>query len=123
MAELIKTLVGFSDTGAELVFTVATGNDFIALDNADVRMTLIIKNTNTQNASVTLKAGDGTLAGLGDAVIAAGGSKTIAVPFSRVESARVKVTQGTDRGKVMVASAVDAGGSLANLSIAVLSVA
>lgn len=123
MAELIKTLVGFSDTSAELVFTTITGNDFIALDNADSRVMLVIKNTNTQNAAVTLKAGDGTLAGLGDAVVTAGGSKTIAVPFSRVESARVKVMQGTNKGKVMVASTVDAGGSLANLSIAVLSVA
>ena len=123
MAELIKTTVGFSDMSGELVFTPVTGSDFILLDNADGRVSLIIRNTNTQNATVTLKAGNGSIAGLGDVPIAAGGSKTVAVPFSRVESARVKVIAGENKGQVFVSSAVDAGGSLANLSIAVLSVA
>lgn len=122
MAELIKSFVGFGDTSAELVFTTATGSDFLVLDNADGRVVLVIKNTNTQNATVTLKAGDGTLAMLGDLNIAVGGAKTVAVPFTRVESARVKVTTGANKGKVLVTSTVEAGGSIANLSIAVLSV-
>ena len=122
MAELIGTFVGFGDTNEELVFTAVSGNDYITLDNADTRVAIILRNTNTQNATVTLKAGDGMLSGLGDVSIAVGGSKTVAVPFARIESARVKHMQGEEKGKVLVVSAVDAGGSLANLSAAVLSV-
>lgn len=122
MAEFVKTLVPFSATSAALTFTPATGTDSIALDNADGRLTLIIRNQNAQNATVTLKAGDGALSPLGDVAVSVAASQTAAVPFARVGSARVKQTAGTNRGTVSVVTAVDSGGSLASVGIAVLSV-
>jgi hypothetical protein len=123
MAELIKTIVDFSDTAKECVLTAATGSDYFVLDNADQRVTVIARNTNaTQNATLTIKAGDGKLSSKGDLSIQVAAGKSAVIPMSRVESARVKVTAGSDKGKVFVNSAADAGGSLANVLVAVLSV-
>lgn len=122
MSELVKTVVHFSDVGGELVFTQATGSDYYIPANADGRVTLLIKNANAQNAAVTLKAGNGVISGLGDVTIPVGAAKTVAVPFAHVESARVKWIDGANKGQVLVSESVDAGGSLANLSVAVLSV-
>jgi hypothetical protein len=123
MAELIKTIVDFSDISKEITLTPATGSDYFDLDNADQRVNLIVRNTNaTQNTTITIKAGDGKLATKGDIVATVAAGKSIALPMSRLESARVKVTTGSDKGKVFVSSAVDAGGSLASVLVAVLSV-
>lgn len=122
MAEIIKTSVGFGDLSGELAFTPLTGADYLTLDNADTRMTLILRNQNAQNAVVTVKSGDGSLSPLGDVTVAVGGSKTVAVPFARVESARVKILRGADHGKVMVACTVDTGGSLSGVAAALISV-
>lgn len=122
MAEFVKTLVPFSGASAALTFTPATGTDSIVLDNADGRVTLIIRNQNAQNATVTLKAGDGALAPLGDVVLPVAASQTVAVPFARVGSARVKQIAGTGKGTVSIVTAVDSGGTVASVTIAVLSV-
>ena len=122
MAEIIKTLVRFSDISAETIFSPASGSDYIKLDNADTRLMLIIKNGNTKNVTVKLKAGNGTLKELGDIVIIAEGSKTIAVPFSRIESARVKLITGENKGKVLIETEADIGASLESLLMAVISV-
>ena len=122
MAEFVKTLVPFSGASAALTFTPATGTDSIVLDNADGRMTLIIRNQNAQNATVTLKAGDGALASLGDVVLSVPASQTVAVPFARVGSARVKQITGTEKGTVGIVTAVDSGGTVASVGMAVLSV-
>lgn len=122
MAELSKSNVSFCDTCAELTFTVVTGSDSIALDNADGRVTLVIKNANTQDAVVTLKAGNGSLSSLGDVAVPVSGGKIVAVPISRVDSARVKVLTGSNKGKMLVSSSVADGGALSGVSVAVLSV-
>jgi hypothetical protein len=123
MAELIKTIVDFSDISKECVLTAATSSDYFILDNADQRVNVIVRNTNaTQNATITIKAGDGELGSKGDIIITVAAGKSAILPMSRMESARVKVTTGSDKSKVFVNSAVDAGGSLASVLIAVLSV-
>jgi hypothetical protein len=123
MAELIKTIVDFSDISKEIILTPATNSDYFVLDNADQRVNLIVRNTNaTQNATITVKAGDGKLGTKGDIVVTVVAGKSATLPMSRMESARVKVTIGSDKGKVFVSSAVDAGGSLASVLMAVLSV-
>jgi hypothetical protein len=123
MAELIKTIVDFSDISKEIILTPATNSDYFVLDNADQRVNLIVHNTNsTQNATITVKAGDGKLGIKGDIVVTVVAGKSATLPMSRMESARVKVTIGSDKGKVFVSSAVDAGGSLASVLMAVLSV-
>lgn len=122
MAEIVKTSVAFGATGGALAFAPLTGQDFFRLDNADGRVTLLIRNGNTQNATVTLCAGDGQLAPLGDVAVGVAGSQTVAVPLARVDSARVKLLTGDGRGTVQIRSTVDAGGALASLTAAVLSV-
>jgi hypothetical protein len=122
MAELIKTLIPFGKTNAAVTFTAATGTDYFTPDNADGRVAVIIKNGNTQGATVTFKAGDGGLSPLGDVPVTVGAGATVYVPLSRVESARVKVTTGANKGRVLVSTAVDAGGSVSNITIGIVSV-
>ena len=122
MAEIIKSFIPFAEIGAELLFTPVSGSDYFIVDNADQRLTLVVRNTNTQNATVTLAAGDGSLAPLGGSSFEVDGGKTFALPLSRVDSARIKVFGGADRGKAFVTSSVDAGGTLANLAIGIISV-
>lgn len=122
MAELSKTLISFSDLSGALDFSAASGSDYFICDNADQRMILIAENKNTQNAALTLKAGDGELGLLGDAVFSIAGGTTRAVPLSRVGSSRIKVLGGADSGKVFVAAAVDAGGAVGSVNLAVLSI-
>jgi hypothetical protein len=122
MAELMKTFIAFGKTSAAVTFTAATGTDYFVPDNADGRVALIIKNSNTQSAAVTLKAGDGALAPLGDVKIAAGAGETVFLPLVRAETARVKVTTGADKGKVLVTTAVDTGGVISSVGIGVVSV-
>jgi hypothetical protein len=122
MAQFTNTFIEFGDFSSVVTFNPATGSDFFIPDNADGRVNVIIKNGNTQNATVAIKAGDGMLAPLGDVNVLVGGGQTVFVPLCRVETARVKVTTGTNKGNVFVTTAVDAGGSLANVSIGVVSV-
>lgn len=122
MAEIIKTPVAFGAVSAQLTFTALTGQDFFKLDNADGRVTLLIRNANTQGATVTLCAGDGQLAALGDVAVAVPGAQTAAVPLARVDSARVKWLGGDSRGTVQLRAAADAGGTVGAVSAAVLSV-
>lgn len=123
MAELISTFIDFSQLSAELTFTPCSGIDDLLLDNADSRMILLIKNTNALGATVTIKKGDGILSPLGDIIIPVSSGKTVAVPFSRVESARVKLITGDSKGKVLIESSIDGEGSITDISLAVLSIA
>lgn len=123
MAELIKTFIAAGKTCAAVTFTAATGADYFVPDNADGRVALVIKNGNaSQNAAVTLKAGDGALAPLGDVAIAVGAGQTVYAPLVRAETARVKLLRGADKGKVLVATAADTGGAVTNVGIGVVSV-
>ena len=123
MAEIAKTLIGFGSLSAAMTTTAATGADSFAANNADGRMTLLIQNQNaSQAATITIKAGDGVLASRGDATVTVVAGKIAAVPLARLESARVKVTKGGSKGLVNVTSSVEAGGSLASVLLAVLSV-
>lgn len=122
LAQMAKTFVPFGTTAAALSFTALTGQDGFVLDNADSRVTLLIRNGNTQNAAVVLRAGDGQLASLGDVTVTVPGSQTVAVPISRVDSARVKHIADASRGTVQLSATVESGGSLGNLAVAVLSV-
>lgn len=123
MAEIMKSVAGFPDVGKEITFASASGSDYFLLDNADQRVSLIVRNSNpTQNASVTIPAGDGELSLEGGITVSVGPGKTTAVPVSRLESARVKVLSGADKGKVFLNTAVDAGGSIASVFIGILSV-
>lgn len=122
MAEIAKTSVPFAAVGAALTFTPLTGQDDFVLDNADGRVTLLFRNGNTQNASVTLCAGNGSLGSLGDVTVAVAGSQTVAVPLSRVDSARVKRIAGDGRGMAQLRSSVETGGAIGSVAAAVLSV-
>jgi hypothetical protein len=121
MAELIKTFIPFSSLGAALTLNAASGSDYFTTDNADQRLTLVIQNGNTQDATVTFGAGDGALSALGDVPVAVAGSTSVAVPFSRISSARVKVESGADKGRVLVTTAVETGGSIASVLIGIIS--
>lgn len=123
MAEILKTVIDFADTAKEVAFTQSSGLDFIVDDNADGRVMFFIKNGNAQNATVTFKAGNGSLSALGDETISVGGGKTAAVPLCRLESARVKVMDGNDKGRILIGVAVDSGGSAASVSVGAVSVA
>lgn len=122
MAELLKTKIPFGTAGAAVTFTAATGTDYFVPDNADGRVTVLIKNANTQNATVSFKAGDGALAALGDVSVTVAAGATAFVPLARVETARVKTLTGENKGRVLVSTAVDAGGSLANVTFGIVSV-
>ncbi len=121
MSQLTNTFIAFDIVSSDIMFNVATGSDYFVPDNSDERVCLIIKNINSQNATVSLKAGDGMLALLGDVTVSVAGGQTAYLPLCRAETARVKVTSGDDKGKVFVSESVDAGGSLANVSIGVVS--
>jgi hypothetical protein len=122
MSLLTNTFIDFDTVSSAITFNVATGSDYFVPDNADDRVYLIIKNSNSQNGTVTLKAGDGMLAPLGDVTVSVGGNQTVFVPLCRAETARVKVTSGTNKGDVFVTTSVETGGSLNNVSICVVSV-
>ena len=88
MAEFIKTIVDFSDISMECILTAATGSDFFFLNNADQRVNVMISNTNTtQNATITIKAGDGELSSKGDIIMTVAAGKSAIAPMSRIESA------------------------------------
>jgi hypothetical protein len=122
MAEILKTFISFADLSGELALMSASGSDFFTLDNADHRLVLIAQNTNAQAATVTLKAGDGSLSSMGDASVRVNGGKSAVIPLSRVESARIKRLDGDDKGKAFVVTAVDAGGGLSNVTLGVISI-
>lgn len=123
MAQLIESKIAVSAKSAEAVFTALTGDDRFSVGNADQRVTFLLKNANaTQNASVVFKAGDGALSSEGDVTIAVGAGKLVAVPLARLESARVKSLGGGNRGGMEITSSVDAGGTLANVSLSAVSV-
>jgi hypothetical protein len=122
MAQLVNTSIAFDEVSAALIFTAATGSDYFTPDNADDRVGLVIKNSNTVSATVTLKAGDGALSSLGGIAVTVGAGETAYLPLVRAETARVKVISGTDKGKVLVTTAVANGGTIASVGIAVISV-
>lgn len=123
MAQITVSSIPVSVKSAEVVFSALTGDDMFTLDNADQRVAFVFKNANTsQNATVTFKAGDGALSAEGDVSVAVGAGKTVAVPLVRLESARVKVLGGAKKGEIEIISAVDAGGTLANITAGVVSV-
>ena len=123
MSEIVKSSVDISSMSCELQPTAATGADYFLADNSDSRLLLFVKNANaSQNAAVTVKAGTGRLSTCGDIVLTVAAGKTAAVPMNRLESARVKVLSGADKGKVLVNTSVDSGGSLSSVSLFVLSV-
>lgn len=124
MAELVKSVVAFSDVGKEVAYTAASGTDYIVDDNADQRVIITMKNADTtHDATVLLKAGDGILSAKGDVSVTVPATKTIAVPLTRVDSARVKITNGADKGKIDVTESIASGGTLSNLTIGVISIA
>lgn len=122
MSELLITSIPVGKTNAAVTFNAATGSDSFTPNNADGRVNLILKNANAQNAAVTLKAGDGMLAPLGDLTVAVAAGQVVFVPLSRAETARVKVTTGSNKGKVFLSTSVDSGGSIGNVTIGVVSV-
>lgn len=123
MAILTNTFISFGTVSAAVTFSSATGSDYFYPDNADGRVGVLIKNSNaTQNAVITLKAGDGVLSSLGDIKVAVAAGATVYLPFVRAETARIKVTTGTDKGKVFVTTAVDAGGAVGSVGIGIISV-
>jgi hypothetical protein len=123
MAIITNTLITFSNVSSAVTFTAATGSDYFVPDNADGRVGILIKNSNaTQSATVTLKAGDGVLSSLGDIEVTVSASAIVYVPLARAETARVKVTTGTDKGKVFVTTAVDTGGTIGSVGIGIISV-
>lgn len=122
MSTFTNTFIEFGELSAAVSFNAATGSDEFFPDNADGRVNLVIKNANTQSATVTLKAGDGPLASLGDVAITAAGGQTVFVPLSRVETARVKLITGTNKGKILVTTTVETGGTVGNVSIGIVSV-
>lgn len=121
MSQLVKTSVPFGSMSAAVTFTAATGNDYFVPDNADGRIGIIIKNSNTVGATVTLKAGDGSLSPLGDIPIAVGAGETVYVPLVRAESARVKVTKGTNKGNIFISTTAEATGTVGNVGIGIIS--
>lgn len=122
MAEIAKTIIDFGDTGKEIIFTASTGSDYIVLDNADQRMELLIKNQNTVSATVTIKAGDGAISSMGDAVITVGAGKSAVVPISRLGSARIKALSGANKGRAVINAAAASGGSVASILLGAVSV-
>lgn len=122
MTELIKTYIPFGANSAQVTFTAASGADYFTADNSDSRIFLVAKNSNAQSATVTIKAGDGALCALGNANFTVGPGAEIFIPMSRVESARVKILSGEDKGKIYVLTAAETGGAVGNVSIAVVSV-
>lgn len=122
MAQLTNTFIQFGDMSGAVTLTAATGSDFFIPDNADSRVALIIRNANTQNAAVTIKAGDGSLCALGDVKIPVAGGQTVFVPLDRLSSARVKFTAGANKGKVLADTAVDSGGAVSSVSFGIVSV-
>ena len=123
MAILTNTFINFGSVSTAVTFTAATGSDYFISDNADGRMGILIKNSNaTQNAVVTIKAGDGALSSLGDIKVTVSADATAYVPLVRAETARVKVTTGPDKGKVFVTTAVDTGGVVGSVGIGIISV-
>ena len=122
MAQITNTFVPYGGISAAVAFTAATGSDYFIPGNSDSRVGIIIKNSNAQNAAVTLQAGDGTLSPLGNITVTVGANQTVYVPFDRVSSSRVKVTTGTGKGMVNISTAVNTGGTVANVGFGVISV-
>lgn len=122
MAEIKKTSIPFGSKSAAITFTAATGTDYFEPQNADSRVSILIKNDNTQSATITFKAGNGALSSLGDINITVAGGAQCFVPMARLESARVKVLSGEDKGRIILSTSVATGGTVGSVSFAVLSV-
>lgn len=131
MAELVKTVVGYNDVGTALTYTAATaGGDYIDFSAyngyPDQRVMIAIRNLDTSHdATITFKAGDGMLSAQGDIPVVVAGSATSVVkviPLTKLDTARVKNTSGTNKGKIMVTSTIASGGTLSNVQIAVICV-
>lgn len=122
MSEINVISIPFGSISAAATYTPATGTDFFKVENSDSRMTLLVKNTGAQSASVSLNAGNGSLAPLGDVKFTVASGAELFIPLSRVETARVKITSGADKGKVFISTTVDSGGTVGNISFAVISV-
>jgi len=131
MAELVKTVVGYSDVGTALTYTAATsGGDYIDFgsynDYPDQRVMIAIRNLDTSHdATITFKAGDGILSAQGDIAVTVAGAATSVVkviPLTKLDTARIKNLNGTNKGKVMVVSTIATGGTLSNVQIAVICV-
>lgn len=121
MALIAATKIPAGAVFGSVAYADATGADSFAADNADGRMVVLLKNTDAANAAaVVFKAGDGLLGGFGDVAVSVPANATVAVPVSRLASARVKNLTGANRGMVLLTETL---GTIANLKLAVLSVA
>lgn len=122
MAVITKTLIPFDEAAQAVGFSAATGDDCFIPDNSDGRISILVKNGNTQDAVIALKAGDGALSALGDVSVTVPGGAQYFIPLERIETARVKVMSGDDKGKIFISTSVATGGDVTKVSLAAVSV-
>lgn len=128
MAELIKTVVGYHDVGTNVTFTSATADgdyiDFAGYKGfPDQRVMFIVRNQDSSHdAIVTFKAGDGILSAQGDVAVTVPKSSEVAIPLTKLDTARIKVTSGENKGKILVNSSIASGGDISSVQIAVICV-
>jgi hypothetical protein len=119
MAELLKSTIASGDYGTDLTLNTATASDYFTLPyTPDWRANVILVNADTHAATFTLKAGNGHRAAAGDVVYTVPASGTSVISIARAETSRVKVINGTDKGKIFTA-AVTNGGTL-SLKVAIV---
>lgn len=126
MAEIVKTVIspnalvnafmaGTPNAAfSSVVFTAVATGGYIVDDNADQRLTILAQNAGTSTATITLKAGNGICAAAGDVTINIPANATVAIPMACIDSARVKITNGANKGQIAVVVS-------AALSVAVIS--
>ena len=96
MRNIPSTAVGNSDL---LKALDASDGGAVLWDRKDDFVTVVVQNSATADANVTIKSGDGPDA-MGDLTVAVKASSTICLSL---DSARFKVTKGTDKGKILFA--------------------
>lgn len=126
MAELVKTTIATTDISKTLVYTAASGTDYIVDNVPDDRTYIFARNTDPSHAAtIVFAAGDGTQALLGPVTVTVAAGAAIVVPMSNLESARVKLladaaNSGANKGNIVVTESIASGGTLSLLLIAVV---
>lgn len=121
MSKFTQTTVTINACCSPITFNESSQRDCFTADNADGRMLLLVKNDNDNAVSAIINPGDGILKSLGEIKISVAAKSEVVIPLCRFESARVKNTQGENKGNIII-DTFPGTGSNEKVSYAVISV-
>lgn len=119
MGNIVESVVERGNPGVTVLFSTAQGTDTFPLHHSDARTTLLINNSGDKDATITVKAGDGTTSAEGNFTFVVKAKTFYALPVTSIDSSRVKEI-ANNVGNLI--ETVPDGGVISSVGIAVIAV-